>query len=346
MNEISSPFLALLSELTYSDSTLVTIKCNGGDVTAKKSLLTTVSDVFKYMLENNFLEKKKNTVMADDVDFPTMKFIIQCYTSETCVTCLQQMDNYAFEYIVEKYKLLGIREEAAEKLIDIYRETGNIQFLGKIFLICNGQKSRMTALKEAAEIVTAGQDAPWFVDLFNTEEFKEFSKICCDVLKNSEVKKWDGFLQAFYRWTLQDPEERSMVSLEVLGMINMEQFPVAGVLSLLQSLELHNTFQTINSISVKLLRYILKVEVENMIKIRKPYPLPKYSSSKVNCSKCGHNDEIPYHYSSKCMGKHLKCERTGCPHDGRVINSSRRVNCYERLPYPNTEARVFGSLSG
>ncbi|XP_065567375.1 uncharacterized protein LOC136031649 isoform X2 [Artemia franciscana] len=349
MAEFPSPFTALLSKLTSSDNTIVTIRCNGGDVMVKKSLLTTVSDVFKCMFENDFLEKETNTVMADDVHFMTMEFIIQCYTGEE-VLCFQEVDKDAFEYIVEKYNFLGIREEAAEKVIHIYRETGDIEALGNVFSIYNSQKSKMTALKELIPIVAAGQKAPCFVDLFTIEEFKEFSKICCDVLKDSQVEQWDGFLKTFYSWTLKNPEERSMASLEILGMINIQQFPVAEVLTLLENMKLGDTFQIIKSIPEKLLRYILKVEVEKS-KSEKSDPLPIQSnpgkistikSNKIHCKACRHNDELPYHYSSKCTGKHLRCKRTDCPHNRRTLGHG---DCYTTLLYPKAEAFVFGSLT-
>jgi hypothetical protein len=247
MNQFSSPFIALLRRLSINDNTLVTIQCNGGDVTANKSLLTTMSDVFKSMFENDFLDNA-NTVIADDVHFETMQFIITCYTFETCVLCFQKVDNEAFEYIAAKYNFIGIREVAAEKTIHIYRETGNIEALGKVFSIYNNQKARMIALKEVVPIVTMGQNAPCFVDFFTTEEFKEFSKICCEVLKDSKVGQWEGFLKAFYSWTSKKPEERAMTSLEVLGMMNLEEFPFTEVLTLLENLKLHDTFQIIKSI--------------------------------------------------------------------------------------------------
>ncbi|XP_065565204.1 uncharacterized protein LOC136030273 [Artemia franciscana] len=324
MAEFPSPFTALLSKLSSSDSTIVTIRCDGGDVTAKKSLLTTVSDVFKRMFENDFLEKETNTVMANDVPFMTMEFIIQCYTGGT-VLCFQEVDKDAFEYIVEKYNFLGIQEEAAEKVIHIYRETGDIEALRNVFSIYKSQKSKMTALKELIPIVAAGQKAPCFVDLFTIEEFKEFSKICCDVLKDSKVEQWDGFLKTFHSWTLKNPEVRFIASLEILGMINTQQFPVAEVLTLLENMKLGDTFQIIKSILEKLLRYMLKVEIEKS-ESEKSDPLPIKSnpgkmstikSSKIHCRACGHNDELPYHihqissnsflpYSSKSMGKHLE----------------------------------------
>ena len=96
MNELSSPFVALLSNITSKDNTLVTIQCNGGDVTAKRSLLITISDVFKCMFENDCIEKKTNTVMAYDVHFATMEFIIQCYICGT-VLSFQEVDKDAFE---------------------------------------------------------------------------------------------------------------------------------------------------------------------------------------------------------------------------------------------------------
>jgi len=365
MAEFPSPFTALLSKLTSSDNTIVTIRCNGGDVTAKKSLLTTVSNVFKRMFENDFLEKETNTVMADDVHFMTMEFIIQCYTGET-VLCFQEVDKDAFEYIVEKYNFLGIQEEAAEKVIHIYRETGDIEALGNVFSIYNSQKSKTTALKELIPIVAAGQKAPCFVDLFTIEEFKEFSKICCDVLKDSKVEQWDGFLKTFYSWTLKNPEERSMASLEILGIINIQQFPVVEVLTLLENSKLGNTFQIIKSFE-KLLCYILKVEIEKS-KNEKPAPpqiksnprnIQTIKASKIHCRACGHDDELPYHYSSKCTGKHLRCKIRDCPHDGRrtgspfsqqrtgspFCNQQSNVDCYTTLLYPKAEAFVFGSLT-
>ncbi|XP_065582117.1 uncharacterized protein LOC136041391 [Artemia franciscana] len=347
MKAFPSPFTALLSKLTITDDTIVTIQCNGGDVRAKKILLTTVSDVFRCMFQHDFLEKKTNTVMADDVHFPTMEFIIQCYTRGTVALVDNQVDKEDFEYIVEKYNFIGIRDEVAEMMIHIYRKTGNIEALANVFFLCDSQKWRMTALKEIVPIITAGKKAPDFIDVFTIEEFKEFSRICCHIMKDSKVDQWQSFLEAFYSWTKypENPEERSMTSLEILGMMNIEQFPVTGVLTLLENLKLGDTIQIIKSISEKLLRYILKMEVKNPPKIQKSNLPPKSSSTNINCIKCGHNDKLPYHYSSKCTGRHLKCMSTECPHNLKVLNDNPREKCYVRLIYPNIESRVFGSVT-
>jgi hypothetical protein len=257
------------------------------------------------------------------------------------------VDKDDFEYIVEKYNFLGIRDEAAEMMIHIYRETGDIAALANVFFICDSQKWRMTALKEIVPIITAGKPAPYFIDLFTIDEFKKFSKICCSVMKDFKVEQWQSFLEAFCSWAKcpGNPEERSMASLEILGMVNIEQFPHATVLTLLENLKFCNSMQIIKSISERSLRYILKMEVKNPPKIQKSNLPPKPSSTKINCDQCGHTDELPYHYSSKCTGRHIRCTKTECPHNLQVLNDTG-YRCYVTLIYPNLESRVFGSVTG
>ena len=109
MNRVSG-LTQILTNLNMEESPMITIQCDGGDVEVKKSLLTTVSDVFKVMLEADMLEKRTNVVVANDVHFETMKTIMDYYKEGT-VSGLETTNRDAFTYILEKYNFLGIKEK-------------------------------------------------------------------------------------------------------------------------------------------------------------------------------------------------------------------------------------------
>ena len=111
MHESPSTFIAFLNRLTNTDSSKVTIRCNDGDVEAKKSLLTAVSNGFKWIFENDFIGNETNLVVANDIFFETMQFIIQYYENGT-VRGYKKVDKEGFDYIVEKYDLFGIKDES------------------------------------------------------------------------------------------------------------------------------------------------------------------------------------------------------------------------------------------
>ncbi|XP_065583696.1 uncharacterized protein LOC136042661 isoform X2 [Artemia franciscana] len=100
MNRVSG-LTQILTNLNMEESPMITIQCDGGDVEVKKSLLTTVSDVFKVMLEADMLEKRTNVVLANDVHFETMKTIMDYYKEGT-VSGLETMNRDACTYILEK----------------------------------------------------------------------------------------------------------------------------------------------------------------------------------------------------------------------------------------------------
>ena len=147
MHESPSTFIAFLNRLTNTDSSKVTIRCNDGDVEAKKSLLTAVSNGFKWMFENDFIENKTNLVVANDIHFETMQFIMQYYKYGT-IHGYQKVDKERFDYIVEKYDLFGIKDDIAEKLIAEYKQGENSKLLETYFLISDSPKSKIGALRE------------------------------------------------------------------------------------------------------------------------------------------------------------------------------------------------------
>jgi hypothetical protein len=62
---------------------VIIIECNGGQVEAKKILLSAISDVFQVMLESDMLEKHTHVVEAFDIDFETMNIIMRFYNEGT-----------------------------------------------------------------------------------------------------------------------------------------------------------------------------------------------------------------------------------------------------------------------
>jgi hypothetical protein len=69
----------VFANLNKIESLPIIIECNGGQVEAKKILLSAISDVFQVMLESDMLEKHTHSVQADDVDFETMNKIMGFY---------------------------------------------------------------------------------------------------------------------------------------------------------------------------------------------------------------------------------------------------------------------------
>ena len=111
-----------------TDSSIVTIRCNDGDVEAKIYLLTAVSNGFKSMFENDFFEKKTNSVVANDIHFEKMQFIMQYYEYGT-VHGYQKVNKEGFDHIVQKYDLFGIKDDIAEKLIAEYKQGENLKLI-------------------------------------------------------------------------------------------------------------------------------------------------------------------------------------------------------------------------
>ncbi|XP_065582395.1 uncharacterized protein LOC136041625 [Artemia franciscana] len=296
MAESPSPFIALLNKLTITDSSIVTIRCNDGDVKVKKSLLTTVSNVFKCMFENDFIEKRTNVVVANDIHFETMQFIIQYYENGT-VHGYKKVNKEGFDYIVEKYDLFGIKDDIAEKLLGEYRQGENLKLLEAYFLISNSPKSKIGALRELARIAVQGKVVPNFVNAFTVEDFTKFSEMCCDMLRQSKMDTWKCFLNIFYSWTSENPEERSIASLKILSLINLQNFPLPEVLIMFVNLKLGEEFKT--------MKLVLEKSLGSLLKVEKYDQYLKSSSIKTYCIKCKHCNEPPYHFSSECKGIHL-----------------------------------------
>ncbi|XP_065583230.1 uncharacterized protein LOC136042223 isoform X1 [Artemia franciscana] len=310
MAESPSPFIGLLNKLTITDSSIVTIRCNDGDVKVKKSLLTTVSNVFKCMFENDFIEKRTNVVVANDIHFETMQFIIQYYENGT-VHGYKKANKEGFDYNVEKYDLFGIKDDIAEKLLGEYRQGENLKLLEAYFLISNSPKSKFGALRELALIAVQGKVVPNFVNAFTVEDFTKFSEMCCDMLRQSKMDNWKSFLNIFYSWTSENPEERSIASLKILSLINLGNFPVSEVLILFENLKLGEEFKT--------MKLVLEKSLGSLLKVEKYDQYLKSSSIETYCKECKHCNEPPYHFSSKCKGIH-RCN---------TCSDNYYVCCYE-----------------
>ena len=250
---------------------MITIQCDGGDVEVKKSLLTAVSDVFKAMLEADMLEKRTNVVVANDVHFGTMKTIMDSYKEGT-VSGFETRNRDAFVYIVEKYNFLGINEKIAEYLFESYFTKRDLTILESIFFTYGNQFDKKFVIKEMALMIAEGKAAPEFVTNFNAPDFIEFAKCCCAALKNSRFSRHQGFLRRLYSWLSKDSEKRSVVVLEIVGMIDMQQFSFVvleiigmidvgkfsrqDVASLLENLTIAPKFQGLKLLLQKYLKYI------------------------------------------------------------------------------------------
>ena len=328
MDEFPSPFIALINKLTKTDSSTVTIRCNDGDIEAKKSLLTTVSDVFKCMFENDFIESKTNLVVANDIHFETMQFIIQYYENGT-VHGYEKVNKEGFDYIIEKYDLFGIKDDIAEKLLGEYRQGENLKLLEAYFLISNSPKSKIGALRDLAHIAVLGKAVPNFVNAFTVDDFMKFSEICCDMLGQSKMDYWESFLNVFYSWTSENPEGRSIASLKILSLINLKNFPVSEVLLMFENLKLGEEFKT--------MKLVLEKSLGSLLKVEKYDQYLKSSALKSYCETCKFCNEPPYHFSSECKGRH-RCNI--------CLKHPKRIGCYYGCPksfcYLNSETNIYG----
>jgi hypothetical protein len=214
---------------------MITIQCDGGDVEAKKSLLVAVSDVFNAMLKSDMLEKRTNHVLANDVNFETMKTVMDYYKEGT-ISGFEAMNRDAFTYIVEKYNFLGIKEEIAEYLLENYLIKQDVKILESIFFSYGDKFKKITVIKEMALMTAKGKEAPQFVADFNALDFLEFAKCCCDALTGRKFEGFHGFLKTLYNWLSMNSEERSVAVLEILGMIDMRNLSRLDVQNLLNLL--------------------------------------------------------------------------------------------------------------
>ncbi|XP_065567070.1 uncharacterized protein LOC136031430 [Artemia franciscana] len=305
MDKSPPDLIRLLAKLTIGDNTFVTIKCVGGDVIAKRSLLSGVSDVFQRMFEADFIEKRTNVVVIDDVHFLTLNFIIQCYEKGT-MPCLKKLDLKEILYTVEKYNLLCIKEEIAEKLIDVYRQSGNMDTLEKIFSYFSHQRVKEAALRELAINIVEGGKIPDFVISFSVEDFTKLSKICYSQLNLSKKVSRHDFLQMFCSWVSNNPEERSVAAIELISIINLQSLHVCEILTVFENLTFKKPFQNIKMFLEESLRCILVAECnsENIRKFHTSILESLRPIGSINCTKCGHNDKTPFHFSRKCRGFH------------------------------------------
>ncbi|XP_065581704.1 uncharacterized protein LOC136041079 [Artemia franciscana] len=169
----------ILTHFNMQESPMITIQCDGGDVEVKKSLLTAVSDVFKAMLESDMLEKRTNLIQANDVNFETMKIIIDFY-KEGIVSGFETMKRDAFTYIVEKYNFLGIKEEVAEYLLQRYFMKPDVKLLDSVFFTYGDRFKKTAVIKEMALMIAEGKKVPTFVNNFESPDFIELVRYVID----------------------------------------------------------------------------------------------------------------------------------------------------------------------
>jgi hypothetical protein len=239
----------ILTNFNMEQSPVITIQCDNGDIEVQKSLLTAVSDVFKAMLETDMLEKRTNLVLAHDLNFETMKSIMDYYKEGfktgfwNKASFFETTNRDAFTYIVEKYNFLAIKEEIAQYLLQSYRVKQDLTILESVFFTYGNQIEKMFVIREMTLMIAEGKDVPQFVTNFNAHDFLELAKCCCAALKNSQFSRYQCFLKTLYSWLSKDSEKRSVAALEIVGMIDMTTFKVHEVESVLQSLTISPKFQ-------------------------------------------------------------------------------------------------------
>ena len=231
----------ILTHLNMAESPMITIQCDGGDIEVKKSLLTAVSDVFKAMLESDMLEKRTNLIQANDVNFETMKIIIDFY-KEGIVSGFETMKRDAFTYIVEKYNFLSIKEEVAEYLLQRYFMKPDVKLLDSVFFTYGDRFKKTAVIKEMALMIAEGKQVSTFVNNFNVPEFIELVRYA---LKYTPYDRQYVLLKTLCSWLSQDSERRSVATLEIIGIIDMRRYPRDEVQELLEDLHLSEKFQGI-----------------------------------------------------------------------------------------------------
>eukprot|EP00092_Neocalanus_flemingeri_P015705 GFUD01016999.1.p1 GENE.GFUD01016999.1~~GFUD01016999.1.p1 ORF type:complete len:351 (-),score=77.26 GFUD01016999.1:19-1071(-) len=71
---LSSDFLSLLEDSTYSD---LTIQCPGGEVCVHRGIMAARSQVFNTMLQNNMVEKTTGVMKIEDFDVDVVKAMVK-----------------------------------------------------------------------------------------------------------------------------------------------------------------------------------------------------------------------------------------------------------------------------
>ncbi|KAK2715268.1 uncharacterized protein LOC136043820 [Artemia franciscana] len=310
MNRVSG-LVQILTNFNMEENPMITIQCEGGNIEAQKSLLVAVSDVFKAMLESDMLEKRTNLVLADDVNFETMKVIMDYY-KEGSVSGFITMNRHIFTYIVEKYNFLCIKERIAEHLLQSYFINQDLRILESIFFTYGNQYEKTIVIKEIAHMIAKGRDTPDFVTEFNAPDFMELARYSCDALKNSAFDRFRSLLRTLYYWVYENSEERSAAVLEIVGMINMENFSRKNVQILLEKLPLSKKFKWFKLLLLKSFEHIDILE-DNMSKVWqnsiKNSSSEECKSDNIKCKKCSHDSCYPFHNDPNCSGIH-GCSRS------------------------------------
>ncbi|KAK2713878.1 uncharacterized protein LOC136040891 isoform X2 [Artemia franciscana] len=326
---------AFLANLEMDDSPSIAIQCDRGTISVKKILLTITSDVFKTMFAANMLEKYTNVVSAKDINFDTMKTIIDYY-NKGVVTDVLNVDDIAFSYIVEKYNFVGIKEAFAEILLDKYKKDENVEILEKIFTSYNSHNHKVRAVAEIATMIAQGKKSPTFVANLSAQDFLELSKSCCAILIGTDALKWAEYLNIFKLWAKRNSVAESVVVLEIIGMIDIRKFPASVVLEILEFSTLNKELERFKLILEKTLRYIVDV---NAAAITNNMLIDVCPNSKMKCEECGHESISPFHTNTSCEGKHF-CYKARYYSPCKYHKDSYR----QRIPYGFTDD-VFGSLT-
>jgi len=240
--------MKVLSILNEQESSVMIIRCNGGYVEAKKIHLAAMSEVFRKMMRK--LGKHSNFIRANDVDFNTMKMIMDFY-KEGKVSNFEALDKEQFSFIVKKYNFIGIKEEIAEHVLEIFFKKQDVEILGSIFSTFYGHFQKSKAIQELAIVIIKGNEGPNFVDDFSIPDFLELSRICCQALNGYNIARFQGFLNTLYRWLDRDFEERSISALEIAGMIDITSFQCHELLGILKKLKLCQQLQGFKKILQK-----------------------------------------------------------------------------------------------
>ncbi|XP_065573443.1 uncharacterized protein LOC136035528 isoform X1 [Artemia franciscana] len=332
MNQTSSAFVAILTNLSLEDSPMITIQCNGGNIDVKKVILTAISDVFKTMFGSDMAEKRTNLVSAEDVDFETMETIFDYYANRNGAD-FNKIKANDFGYIVQKYNFIGIKEIVAKALLDKYRENKDISVLENIFTTYDCQAPKMVATTELAIMIASGGKGPKYITNFTVPDFLSLSKICCASLKETEFESCNAFFNSFYNWVSQNPDERSVAAIEIIGMIDIRKFSVSDVLQVLKSLPLSKEIQVPKLMFEKSLSYIADCN-----EAMKNHNTLCERSAFLECEICGHKSKYPFHYSPTCNGKYT-CVQPQYPCDvhggwyGKYISYGQRQNIFSSLTY-------------
>ncbi|KAK2704922.1 hypothetical protein QYM36_017089 [Artemia franciscana] len=195
----------------------------------------------------------------------------------------------AFNYVIDKYNFLGIKEAMAENLLDKFAKDNDLRVLEFIFTTFDCKAQRKIAINEIAMIIVKGRKGPDFIVDFDIHDFLQLSEIVCASLIKRKFEGWDSYLNCFYGWVSKNSEERSGTAVEILGMIDIR---ASEVLKMLESLSLSKRFQGFKLMFEKTLDYVIKRNSTTC------------QYGQITCSICDFGFTPPYHTATGCNGVH------------------------------------------